>query len=98
MKPDVLEQLRLIIVQTLVERMKIPIPTITMDKPDLEFRLANMILSVKDLLPERIVMENSGRYTLDLSDIKRRVGTQNEGETLRLVMYVKSFRIVDNKG
>ncbi len=86
MKPEVLEQLRLVIVQSLVQRMSFPLPTIHKDKPDLEFTLSNGVMMMRDLLPERIVLENKGRIAVSLADIGQSLETENVAQTFTLKM------------
>jgi len=70
LKPQALEQLRLIIIQSLLERMRIPIPNIHIDKPKMEIRLTDMVLTLRDLVPERVIVKNKGKIAVDLGNLR----------------------------
>lgn len=44
---NVLEQLRIIIVSSLIERMRIPIPTLHMDDKDMEYTVRNLVVAIR---------------------------------------------------
>jgi len=81
LKPQVLEQLRLIIIQSLLERMRIPIPNVTIDKPKIEMRITDMVLTLRDLVPDRVIVKNKGRIAVDLGNLRTRgLDTQLDGQ------------------
>jgi len=85
LKEHVLQQLRIMIVCSLIERMRLPIPTIRMDDKDMEYTLRNLVVSIRDLVPERVVIENRGRLALDFTDV-RQPELEVASNTVRLVI------------
>jgi len=69
-KPEALDQLRLIIVSTLVQRMKVPLPTINYADEKLEYSISNAVLTVEDIVPENVYIKEKGRLGLDLSNVR----------------------------
>lgn len=70
LKENVLQQLRTIVVYSIVERLKIPLPTIHIQDKDVEFKLRDMVLRVRDLIPGKVIVEDLGRLEVDLTDPK----------------------------
>jgi len=95
LKPHVLEQLRLILIQSLVERARIPIPTISVNNLDLEMRLTNVVVILRDLIPESMHMKNSGRLGLNLTNLKEGFDTSSEGEQIVFKMKNVNLHIED---
>jgi len=69
-KPEVLDQLRLIIMSAVVKRLRVPFPEINVDDPNssFAFRMSGVIVGIQDLLPERIIAENRGLAILNIKD------------------------------
>jgi hypothetical protein len=88
LKTQALDQLRLIIIQSLVERVRIPVPAITINNPDMQLRLSNIVVTLRDLIPESVIMSNSGRMALNLSNLKEGINASSQGEELVFEMYV----------
>lgn len=91
LKTQALEQLRLIILQSLIERVRIPVPSITVNNPDMQLRLSNVVVTLRDLVPESVVMSHSGRLALDLGHLKQGVDTSFGGE--EVVFEIKNVNI-----
>lgn len=91
LKTQALEQLRLIILQSLIERVRIPVPAITVNNPDMQLRLSNVVVTLRDLVPESVVMTHSGRLALDLGHLKQGIDTSFGGE--EVVFEVKNVNI-----
>jgi len=85
LKEHALQQLRLIIVSSLIERMRLPLPTMRMEDKDMAYTLKNLVVSIRDLVPERVVIENRGRLAFDLSDV-RQPEVEVASNTLRVVI------------
>jgi uncharacterized protein YoxC len=64
-KPEVLDQLKVIIVNSVVERLKVPLPTISVEGKDLDFEVSGLVLNVSDVIPERVLIESRGKVLLD---------------------------------
>jgi hypothetical protein len=64
-KPEVLDQLKVIIVNSVVERLKVPLPTISVEGKDLDFEVSGLVLNVSDVMPERVLIESRGKVLLD---------------------------------
>lgn len=64
-KPEVLDQLKVIIVNSIVERLKVPLPTISVEGEDLDFEVSGLVLNVSDVIPERVLIESRGKVLLD---------------------------------
>jgi hypothetical protein len=79
-KPEVLDQLKLILLSSVVSRLRFPLPEITADDPEssFAFRMSGMILNIQDILPERIIAENYGLAVLNIKDkgLEKQVGTK----------------------
>jgi hypothetical protein len=84
-KPEVMEQLRLILVSSIVERMKIPLPTIHVEDDNIEYTLSGLVLSLKHLLPEKIGIESRGKAVFDLSEVKD-PSISGAGHALRITL------------
>lgn len=84
-KPEVMEQLRLILVSSIVERMKIPLPTIHVEDENIEYTLSGLILSLKHLLPEKIGIESRGKAVFDLSEVTD-PAVSGAGHALRITL------------
>lgn len=82
LKTEALEQLRLIIIQSLVERVRIPIPAIHIDNPDMQLRLSNIVVTLRDLIPDSVIMSNSGRMAVNLTSLKEGIDTSSHGQEL----------------
>jgi len=69
-KPEVLDQLKLIIVSSVVGRLRFPLPEVRCDDKDssFAFRISGLILNIQDILPERIIAENYGLAVLNVKD------------------------------
>lgn len=68
-KPEVLDQLRLLTVRAILDRVNIPLPTMRSADGTMVYKISNMIMGFKDLIPSRIVIEDRGRLALDLTNI-----------------------------
>jgi len=64
-KPEVLEQLKRIILDSIVNRLRVPLPTISGEGQDLDFEVSGLVLNVGDVLPERVLIESRGKLLLD---------------------------------
>jgi F0F1-type ATP synthase membrane subunit b/b' len=64
-KPEVLDQLKVIIVNSIVERLRVPLPTISVEGEDLDFEVSGLVLNVSDVIPERVLIESRGKVLLD---------------------------------
>jgi len=92
MKPQVLEQLRLILIQSLLERMRIPIPNVHIDKPKIEIRLTDMVLTLRDLVPERVIIKNKGKIAVDLANLRSQgIDTQLGGQLV--ILKIKNVNV-----
>jgi hypothetical protein len=69
-KPEAMNQLKIIILTSLVEKMRIPLPMMQTENEKMAFKLEGLILRLKDVLPYDIVLENHGRTAFDLYDPK----------------------------
>eukprot|EP01089_Gocevia_fonbrunei_P016965 TRINITY_DN538_c0_g1_i6.p1 TRINITY_DN538_c0_g1~~TRINITY_DN538_c0_g1_i6.p1 ORF type:complete len:495 (+),score=114.13 TRINITY_DN538_c0_g1_i6:37-1521(+) len=69
-KPEMLDQLKLIVLSSVVKRMRVPLPEIRADDPNssFAFRASGLVLGIQDVLPERIVAENRGVAVLNIKD------------------------------
>jgi len=85
LKEHVLQQLRLIIVSSIIERMRLPLPTIHMEDESMEYTLRNLVVSIRDLVPDRVVLENRGRLALDFTDV-RQPEVETASNTVRIVI------------
>jgi hypothetical protein len=85
LKENVLEQLRIILVSSLIERMRLPLPTIHMEDKDMEYTISNLVVAIRDLVPEKVVFGNLGRVALDFSDV-RQPEIERASNSLRLVL------------
>lgn len=69
-KPDVLDQLRVIVTSLVLRRLKFPLPPLSVGEDDpnatLKFNVSGMVLNVRDLLPKQIIAENEGLAILDI--------------------------------
>jgi len=92
LKPHVLEQLRLIIIQSLVERMRIPIPNVSIEKPKLDLKLSNMVLTLRDLVPDRVVVKNKGRMAIDFSNLRAH-GLETDLQGQVVVFKIKNVNV-----
>jgi len=70
LKEHALQQLRVIIVASVIERMKIPVPVMHLEDEDMEYTLRNLVVSIRDLVPEKVILETRGRVALDFSDVR----------------------------
>jgi len=69
-KPEVLEQLKIIALSALVNRLKFPLPPLTFDdQTSLRFTVTGLVLGIKDLLPSRIIAENHGIAIIDMKHV-----------------------------
>jgi hypothetical protein len=84
-KPEVMEQLRLILVSSIVDRMKIPLPTIHVEDDNVEYTLSGLVLSLKHLLPEKIGIESRGKAVFDLSEVTD-PAVSGAGHALRITL------------
>jgi len=84
-KPEVMEQLRLILVSSIVDRMKIPLPAVHVEDENVEYTLSGLVLSLKHLLPEKIGIESRGKAVFDLSEIKD-PAVSGAGHALRITL------------
>jgi len=84
-KEHALQQLRLIIVSSVIERMKIPVPVIHIEDKDMEYTLRNLVVAIRDLVPEKVILENRGRIALDFTDV-RQPEVETASNTLRFVI------------
>jgi hypothetical protein len=64
-KPEVLDQLKVIIVNSIVERLRVPLPTLSVEGEDLDFEVSGLVLNVSDVIPERVLVESRGKVLLD---------------------------------
>lgn len=64
-KPEVLDQLKTIIVNSIVERLRVPLPTISVEGKDLDFEVSGLVLNVSDVIPERVLIESRGKVLID---------------------------------
>jgi len=46
----VIDQLRIIIVSSLIERMRLPIPTVHMEDKDMEYTLRNLVVALRSVI------------------------------------------------
>jgi len=64
-KPEVLDQLKIIIVNSIVDRLRVPLPTISVEGKDLDFEVSGLVLCLSDIVPERVLIESRGKVLLD---------------------------------
>lgn len=70
-KPDMLNQLKLILFVTLIQNLRFPLPEIVVDRGDaLKARLRGVVLAVQDVLPERVTARNEGDVVLNLKEMQ----------------------------
>lgn len=70
-KPEVLDQLKVIALSALVNRLKFPLPPLTFDDGEtLRFTVTGLVLSIKDLIPSKIIAENHGIAILNMKDLE----------------------------
>jgi len=79
---NALNQLRVILVSSLLERMAIPIPMITHEDPKMEFEISNLWLVLKDVLPDMVHLEYREAFDIDTSDLRGKGVGVNEGNQL----------------
>ncbi|KAL6045974.1 hypothetical protein QOT17_022467 [Balamuthia mandrillaris] len=89
-KPEALNQLKIIILTSIVEKMRIPLPVMQTENDKMAFRLEGLILRLKDVLPYDIVMENHGRTSFDLYDPKDPL---HAGSIQTLVLKLRNINI-----
>jgi len=70
-KPEALDQLRLIIVSTLIQRMKVPLPPIHYSDDAIEYTLKNAVLTVEDMVPDNVYVKEKGKLGVDLSNVRK---------------------------
>lgn len=71
LKEHALQQLRLLLVGSLIERMKVPMSVIHMEDDTMEYTLHNIVVAIRDLVPEKVVLESTGRLAFDLADVRQ---------------------------
>jgi len=69
-KPEALDQLRLIIVSTLIQRMKLPLPPINYADDKLEYTITDAVLTIEDIVPDNVYIKEKGRLGVDLSNVR----------------------------
>lgn len=84
-KPEALDQLRLIIVSTLVQRMRVPLPTINYSDEKLDYTLSNAVLTIEDIVPDNVYIKEKGKLGLDLTDV-RSPTTDRAKNTIKFVI------------
>lgn len=85
LKEHALQQLRMIVVSSVIERMKIPVPVIHIEDKDMEYTLRNLVVAIRDLIPEKVILEDRGRIALDFTDV-RQPEVEAASNTLRFVI------------
>jgi hypothetical protein len=84
-KPEALDQLRLIIVSTLVQRLKVPLPTINYSDAKMDYTLSNAMLTIEDIVPSNVYVKEKGRLGVDLTDV-RSPTTDRANNTIKFVI------------
>jgi len=86
-KPEVLDQLKLIIVQSVIERLQIPLAPIYMEGETMDYELSGLVLNLQDILPERVVIESRGKVLLDPKQM------QIEGTAFGLRIFMSNINL-----
>jgi len=96
-KPEVLDQLKLILMSSVVKRLRMPLPEIKADDPhsSFAFRVSGVIMKIQDVLPERIIAENRGLAILNVKDksAEKDVGKRTDYSEPTLGKAVEAIRI-----
>jgi len=96
-KPEMLDQLKLIVLSAVVKRLKVPLPEVRADDPNASFafKVSGLIMSMQDILPERVVAENRGIAVLNVKDktIEKNLGKRCEHNDAALDKAAEAIRI-----
>lgn len=85
-KPEMLQQLKLIVLSALVKRMRVPLPPVHFEDEDkMEFTVTGLMLKVQDIVPGKIVAENRGIAELNLMEVENPEVTR-ASEAIRIRM------------
>jgi len=79
-----IQQLRIILVSTIVERMNIAIPPIQSRDEKMDFDVSNIFLEVKDIIPDQVKFSYKGHMDVDTSDLKK--FTVDEGNQIKIAV------------
>lgn len=94
-KPEVLDQLRIIVTSLVVNRMRFPLPPLSFDdKETLEFTVTGLVINIRDLLPKRIIAQNSGLAIVDLSEPEK-PEVERAAESVRIILKNINIHIPD---
>ncbi len=88
-KPEVLDQLKLIITKSIVERLRIPIAPIRTEGEDLDYEISGLVVNMRDLMPERVLIESRGKVVLD----PKQMEIEGAAHGLRIFMYTSPLSI-----
>jgi len=84
-KPEVLDQLKVIVLSALVKRLKFPIPPITFDDGEnLRFTVTGLMVGIQDVLPDRIIAENHGLAILNMKELETGPNLERAAEAVRI--------------
>jgi len=92
-KPEVLDQMRVLLVRAVIERMRIPLPRIRSVDGTMVYKISNMMIDVKDILPEKVTIEETARIKLDLSQLGDKSKPILSDATSRLRINMKNINL-----
>jgi len=96
-KPEMLDQLKLIVLSSVVKRLKMPLPEICADDSNssFAFKVNGVILGIQDILPERIIAENRGIAVLNVKDktIEKNLGKRAQYNDAAIDRAAEAIRI-----
>eukprot|EP01087_Luapelamoeba_hula_P006051 TRINITY_DN16202_c0_g1_i1.p1 TRINITY_DN16202_c0_g1~~TRINITY_DN16202_c0_g1_i1.p1 ORF type:complete len:859 (-),score=189.49 TRINITY_DN16202_c0_g1_i1:97-2673(-) len=67
---DVWNQLRLILTYSVIERVRIPLPPIESEDEKRQYRVKDVVLNLRDFVPETVTLEDHARVQFDVRDIR----------------------------
>eukprot|EP01088_Endostelium_zonatum_P000824 TRINITY_DN11076_c0_g1_i1.p1 TRINITY_DN11076_c0_g1~~TRINITY_DN11076_c0_g1_i1.p1 ORF type:complete len:736 (+),score=221.54 TRINITY_DN11076_c0_g1_i1:59-2266(+) len=80
---NALNQLKVILVSSLLEKMAIPIPMIQQEDEKMEMEVSNLWLVLKDVLPDMVHLEYREALNIDTSDLRGKgVGVQEHNQII----------------
>jgi len=80
---NALNQLKVILVSSLLEKMAIPIPMIQQEDEKMEMEVSNLWLVLRDVLPDMVHLEYREALNIDTSDLRGKgVGVQENNQII----------------
>jgi hypothetical protein len=69
-KPEALDQLRRIIVSTLIQKMTIPLPEMTVHEEAIDYTISNAVICLEDIVPENVYVKSKAKLGVDLGNVR----------------------------